>query len=408
MTKIEEDSSRVPNSHSRNWFERNPKKTIIFLVGFVVIFLDLILAPFFAERIPNIKDQNYHHGMVPNYHGTVVWGTKKYIIYTNCLGFKDRANRNVKLQTDKYRLLFIGDSFTEGVGFPYEETFVGIIDDNLDKSTYEVLNAGVSYFSPKLYYLKVKYLLENVGLKFNELYVFFDISDIQEEIEFEDFQPTHSSLLSMLYRLNYWVKRYSFIGNVALRELIKMRRASFLSNLGSDAPRKTANSPDQRAPSQEKPWENQDEYDQYRGTWTYNDEIFAKWGKRGFALAVENMDRLFKLCQEHHIKMTIAVYPWPHEIRHHNLNSRNVTLWQDFCKKRDIFFLNCYPYFFSSNPPESIIEKYFIKNDNHFELDGHKLMAKAWLDHFNATKVAGNQAPERLGIDGQRSGQIGE
>jgi hypothetical protein len=71
----------------------------------------------------------------------------------------------------------VGDSFTEGVGVPYEETFVGLGSafPNLD-----VLNAGVSDYGPSVYYLKTKYLLD-LGLQVNEIIVYVDISDVADE-----------------------------------------------------------------------------------------------------------------------------------------------------------------------------------------------------------------------------------
>ena len=36
--------------------------------------------------------------------------------------------------SDKYRILFIGDSYTEGVGVEYKDTFVGLIDSALFRS----------------------------------------------------------------------------------------------------------------------------------------------------------------------------------------------------------------------------------------------------------------------------------
>jgi hypothetical protein len=44
-------------------------------------------------------------------------------VFTDSLGFKDASRRAVP---DRRRILFIGDSFTEGVGLPYEQTFVGL------------------------------------------------------------------------------------------------------------------------------------------------------------------------------------------------------------------------------------------------------------------------------------------
>ena len=39
------------------------------------------------------------------------------------------------------RIMFIGDSFTEGIMLDWEDTFVGIISDSLKNKNVEVLNA---------------------------------------------------------------------------------------------------------------------------------------------------------------------------------------------------------------------------------------------------------------------------
>ena len=214
-----------------NWFERHPKKTLIFLIALVFIALDLMLAPFFAERIPNIKSVYYHHDLVANYRGEIAWGPYKYQINTNSLGFKDNKNRTVSKVSEKYRILFIGDSFTEGVRFSYDDTFVGMIAKQLENSAYEVLNAGVSSYSPKLYYLKVKYLIEKLGLQVDEIFVYIDISDISDEIEYETFIPSDSRLATFANDLNYFIKRNSLVGNVLIREIIKIKRESFIYNI---------------------------------------------------------------------------------------------------------------------------------------------------------------------------------
>lgn len=388
MNNCKEYPSNIPPNQRTSWLERNPKKSIIFIVGFFFILLDLILASFF--RTPNIINTYYHHDLVANYHGVLAWGAKKYIIHTNSLGFKDQVNRVVKLKNDKYRIVFIGDSFTEGVGFPYDETFIGLIDKKLDQSTYEVLNAGVSSYSPKLYFLKIKYLIENVGLKFNELCVFIDISDIQDEREYEHFRPFESYLMDILNRFNFLLKRYSFIGHVTIREFGNFKHELLIKNISFKSPKKNNDERNTDVSEKDYLWKNRDEFMAERGAWTYDERVFNKWGEDGFALATDNMDKLYKLCKDNNIKLTIAVYPWPNEIINNNLNSNNVSLWMAFCKKRGIPFINCYPYFFTLDRPDSIIEDYYIRNDVHFNLDGQKLMARAWFDHFNALNRAGN------------------
>jgi hypothetical protein len=76
------------------------------------------------------------------------------------------------------KIFFIGDSFTESPGVPYEQSFVGLFAQAFP--ALDVLNAGVSSYAPSVYYEKLKYLLD-AGLKFDEAVVYIDISDIQDE-----------------------------------------------------------------------------------------------------------------------------------------------------------------------------------------------------------------------------------
>ena len=103
-------------------------------------------------------------------------------LYTNSLGFKDGKIRDVPAAGDTKRILLIGDSFTEGVGLEFEQTFAGMLYLAGQKRAekIEFLNAGVISYSPAIYYKKIKYLLD-AGLKFDEVVVFSDLSDVQDE-----------------------------------------------------------------------------------------------------------------------------------------------------------------------------------------------------------------------------------
>ena len=63
----------------------------------------------------------------------------------------------------------------------YQNTFVGIISEQLSREKIEILNASVISYSPIIYWRKIKYLIDDIGLKFDELVVFIDISDIEDE-----------------------------------------------------------------------------------------------------------------------------------------------------------------------------------------------------------------------------------
>ena len=109
------------------------------------------------------------------------WGYERYRIFTNSLGFKDSTNRVVKFKNKN--ILFIGDSFTEGVGIKYEDTYVGLIDSNLKSknNNIEVLNAGVQSYSTSIYLSKLYHLLERKKLPITDVVVMISGGEIFDD-----------------------------------------------------------------------------------------------------------------------------------------------------------------------------------------------------------------------------------
>lgn len=248
-------------------------------------------------------------------------------------------------QTD--RIVFIGDSFTEGVGVAYEKTFVGLFAAAAkEENNAEVLNAGVISYSAMTYYLKIKYLVEN-GFKFNELYVFYDLSDpyndyMHEEIEHftphnkeSYFSTFHRELLSFMDKHSYVVHSMNIIW-----PYVKYRKYE-----------------------REFPW------------WTLKDEVYNDWARHGLEISGIYMQKLVDLCKKNNIKVTIAIYPWTHLIEERDLNSRLVAFWEDFAKKNSISFLNYFPDFINEIPSAQVVDKYFFDGDVHWNEEGHKLIA---------------------------------
>ena len=99
---------------------------------------------------------------------------------TNSLGFKDSQSRTVPLKKNNPRILLIGDSFTEGIGYAHNDTFAGILEKKLETKNIEVFNAGVSSYSPIIYLRKTQFLIDK-GFEFDHLAVFIDISGIEDE-----------------------------------------------------------------------------------------------------------------------------------------------------------------------------------------------------------------------------------
>jgi hypothetical protein len=75
------------------------------------------LGPPFVKSKVRIANPVYSHPLAANFNGEEVWGQGESQIVTNSLGFKNASIRQVPLQSSKKRILFLGDSFTEGVGY---------------------------------------------------------------------------------------------------------------------------------------------------------------------------------------------------------------------------------------------------------------------------------------------------
>ncbi len=92
--------------------------------------------PYIIFHIPN----SYYFQLRSNY---------KVEYKINSLGF--RGPEVPKKDNTTFRLLFIGDSFVEGHGCNYADTFSFLLDQNLRESGWEIINVGVQGGSPITY-----------------------------------------------------------------------------------------------------------------------------------------------------------------------------------------------------------------------------------------------------------------
>ena len=196
-----------------NLFNRHPRLTT--LAVYSLIALALVLVDFGAARLlierPGFRVPHHwhHHGLDPLYSKQHSQFGLTHVVTTNSLGLRDSAARRVRSQSSSYRLLFLGDSFTEGVGVDYERTFVGRIGSMLPDV--ETLNAGVVSYSPHLYFRKLEFLVERQGLKIDEVTVFIDLSDPQDEILYRDLQPRSQPMLAWRDGLRLYLRWNSYL-----------------------------------------------------------------------------------------------------------------------------------------------------------------------------------------------------
>jgi len=318
----------------------------------------------------------YHHDLRPlKAVPKAQWVNGEYSFYTNSLGFRDKSPRRVPLTTDHYRMVFIGDSFTEGLGVDYEATFVGLIDKALSKKGVEVLNAAVVSYSPIIYWKKMQYFIEKKKLKFDELVVFLDISDNQDEAcsyylnKKEYVRMKEKSPMGFIHledrRYYLWESFCRFIeDNTILGYLVLYKVFDIESREGQ-------------------------RYTYERAAWTFDDRVYQSYGKKGLGRMKKYMDKLDDLLKKNNIKLTVAVYPWPQQIQYDTVNSRQVTFWEKWCKQHQAQFLNYFPSFLTGQTKqekEEIIDRYFIKKDVHWNEQGHQKIAEEFLERYSANE----------------------
>ena len=127
------------------------------------------------EKKYRIKNKIYHHTLKEDIKTQSNWGGKQYLTCTDKFGFRNFCD---KIDNQNQNIILIGDSFTEGIGLEYKNTFSGMFSKKMDL---RVMNMGVSSYSPVIYKNKIKYFLDNYNFKINHVIVFLDMSDIIDE-----------------------------------------------------------------------------------------------------------------------------------------------------------------------------------------------------------------------------------
>ncbi len=362
-------------STSQEFLKRNAGSVFVCFILFFVILIDFFGFAFFNEKeVERIyKASHYrtphpcfHHGLVQNMSVEALWGNINYPLYTNSFAFKDSAVFEAKQNIDKKQVVFIGDSFTEGVGVVYKNTFFGRMRkefENNDKI--ELWNAGCVSYSPLLYYNKIKYYTEVENLKIDYLYVFIDGSDIQDEINYIDFEPDcNQKYVPKAGTIEYY--RYNIKDDNSLFKIYKNH--SLLVRLASNLYKKFFTNPKD---------DEKIKYITNRLAWIDNDKVYQEWGKKGVESAENNMQKLVELCKEKNIKLSIAVYPWSTMINNHK---RQLDIWTTFSQKNNIPLINLFTPFSQKVEQTSyneVSKKYFIQGDGHWNKEGHQLVKEA-------------------------------
>ncbi len=373
-------------------FERYPRLTLLIISLVLILIIDFISGLLF---IPDNYDEfrtkhyYYHHTLTPDYSGTGAWGYIYYPMHTNSLGFRDKENRTIPLKASKKRILFLGDSQTEAVGMKYEDSFVGIVAEKFAKQNIEVLNASAVSYSPKLFYLKTKFIIENIGLEFDTLIVTLDISDMQNEIVYQDYEPNNKTSINKLkYNFNRFFKQFSFI-YYSIKEFAKTSKQKEFVKQAKLFTNNKAKHSENIVELYATFFSDFDEEQLISnpsfhgvGRWMY-DSSLVNLAEEGTKTGMQHMEKLAALCKKNNIDLIISVHPWQPQVRKGNQTDYFVESWRSFAKKHQAGFINLYPVFINQRNPEAVVNEFFIKNDNHWNEAGNKAAAKRLYQILN-------------------------
>ena len=326
------------------------------------------------EKKYRVSNFVYHHSLIPGYEGMGLWGKIEYKICTDIYGFKTRCGQNIQESKD-FDIAFIGDSFTEGIGLPFEDTFVGKIANAMPHT--KIANLGVSSYSPSIYLAKVNELL-NDGFKFKELVVYIDIGDMQDEALSYVYQDGNAYLMMAKVDEQTSVGRWLELKRYAKHFFPLMYRAlHYIMLLFYPLEAKISES---GITYTHRDWD--------RSSWTYNSES-PGYGLIGVDGAVKKsvriMTQLSDLTVKHGIKLSVGVYPWPGQLLYDGRDSRQVEVWREFCEKRCTHFYNSFPSFFekvNKYGAPGAIDRYFIKGDPHHNSSGTDIVSTDFLTEY--------------------------
>ena len=319
------------------------------------------------------------HALKPNCAGQRRWGRDTYAFLTNSLGFRDERVRVVPPADPRPRIVLLGDSFTESET-SWGDSYAGKLAARFPQ--YEILNGGVSSYSPSNYLNVIRTLLDK-HVEFDQVFVFLDLSDTQDEAAYyreldesgavgkplhEDW--THS--MTRYHKLRTTVERDYLLTNyvVGLLELALVDHGGYY--LSRDLPGNI--------------------FDQERSAWTYRKvsdtepyaDGYAPLGlEGGIAKERAKMTLLWQALSAHQIPLNVVVYPWPAQVVHDTVDSRQVRIWEDWCSGKCEDFISMFPAFFAEKnrcpktEPGCWYLKNFVFGDFHYNAAGNTLVADA-------------------------------
>jgi len=343
--------------------------TKIFLITLILFFLidfffgERILKKFrviYLEELLKVSNDDYEYSFKRNINTNfAVWGNTYYKLCTDSRGFKFNCKDK---ELKNYEIAFIGDSFTEGIALPFEKTFVGKFKQ---KTKLDIVNLGVSSYSPNIYLKKIKYLISNKIVLFNHVIVGIDLTDLEDDWQRREIQSNRNTSYTNSreqFRFKLFLAKNLPTTYLILQKINWYIKIELTKNVSVDHL----------------------DYSKNKASWSYI-KNYEKLNEK-IENQVDNMNELFNYLKDNNIKLSILIYPHQASIKYDVKDSLYKKIWKDYCKNKCFKFIDAYSIFFdelNDTSKDEIMKKYYIKGDHHFNENGNDVVSKILLKNFN-------------------------
>jgi len=338
----------------------------------------------------------YDHSLKPKASWMDRYGPYEVPYFSNSLGFRDGEIREVELDSGRPRVVLIGDSFTDGVGVPWEETFAGRLEQKLVPQGIEVLNAGCNSYTPILARIKLQHWIRDRGLRVDRVVLFLDMSDVKDELFYEEDATGRARLIPYgpfasesgwgttveewsEFSENFVEPNFVVLGALS-RNLKLWVRKMTRKELG-----RRGLFTNQAPPLWILEWE------EYEGS----EKAVIEAGIRKLN---ENIGKLASFLNSRGIPLTLVVYPYPFHVLAGNPDRAVPRIWSTWCAENGVDFINLFPEFVGKGKGAENVRVFYLEGDCHWNAAGHARVAEAlWRERQKILPDSSGEAQERTG-----------